>query len=206
MNLKNIIFDFGGIIVDLDKQAAVDAFAALGCRVADSIGTYAQKGVFAALETGQMPEAEFFAFVRRQAGHDIPEADIRRAWNSMLVAIPSRRLEVIRALRPRYRTFMLSNTNALHWDYVCHGLQAPDGVGLEDCFERMFLSFRMGLAKPDAEIFRVAMAEASLVPAETLFVDDSEENCRVAESLGMHVFHSRRPDDWLNLWGKEAAE
>lgn len=206
MNLKNIIFDFGGIIVDLDKQAAVDAFAALGCRVADSIGTYAQKGVFAALETGQMPEAEFFAFVRRQAGHDIPEADIRRAWNSMLVAIPSRRLEVIRALRPRYRTFMLSNTNALHWDYVREGLPVPGDIRLEDCFERMFLSFRMHLAKPDAGIFLRALSEAGLCPGETLFIDDSEENCRAAETLGMQVFHSRRTDDWVDFLRKEAAE
>lgn len=206
MRFKNVIFDFGGIIVDLDRQAAVDAFEALGCRVAGSIGLYAQKGVFAALETGRMADAEFFGFVRTQVGRDIPDDDIRRAWNRMLVGVPRHRLQAVLALRPRFRTFMLSNTNALHWDYVCHGLQAPDGVGLEDCFERMFLSFRMGLAKPDAEIFRVAMAEASLAPAETLFVDDSEENCRVAESLGMHVFHSRRADDWLDLWGKEAAE
>ena len=116
MRFKNVIFDFGGIIVDLDRQAAVDAFEALGCRVAGSIGLYAQKGVFAALETGRMADAEFFGFVRPQAGRDIPDDDIRRAWNRMLVGGPRHRLQAVLALRPRFRTFMLSNTNALHWD------------------------------------------------------------------------------------------
>lgn len=206
MKFKNVIFDFGGIIVDLDKQAAVDAFGTLGGRVSDSIGMYAQKGVFAALEKGLMTEAEFFAYVCRQAGREIPEDDIRRAWNSMLVVIPRYRLQAIRALRPLFRTFMLSNTNVLHWDYVCHGLQVPADIRLEDCFERMFLSYRMHLAKPDEEIFRKTMSEAGLRPEDTLFIDDSEENCRVAGSLGMQTFHSRRTDDWMEFLGKEVAE
>ena len=188
MRFKNVIFDFGGIIVDLDRQAAVDAFEALGCRVAGSIGLYAQKGVFAALETGRMADAEFFGFVRTQAGRDIPDDDIRGAW------------------RPRVRTFMLSNTNALHWDYVREGLPVPGDIRLEDCFERMFLSFRMHLAKPDAGIFLRVLSEAGLRPGETLFIDDSEENCRAAETLGMQVFHSRRTDDWVDFLRKEAAE
>lgn len=206
MRFKNVIFDFGGIIVDLDRQAAVDAFEALGCRVAGSIGLYAQKGVFAALETGRMADAEFFGFVRTQAGRDIPDDDIRRAWNRMLVGVPRHRLQAVLALRPRFRTFMLSNTNALHWDYVREGLPVPGDIRLEDCFERMFLSFRMHLAKPDAGIFLRALSEAGLCPGETLFIDDSEENCRAAETLGMQVFHSRRTDDWVDFLRKEAAE
>lgn len=192
--------------MDLDIQATVNAFEALGCKVSDSVGSYAQKGVFAALETGKMTEQEFFAVVCRQAGREIPERDIRGAWDRMLVAIPSYRLEAIHALRPHYRTFMLSNTNVLHWDYSCHTLQQPSGVRLEDCFERVFLSWQMHLAKPDPEIFRRVMAEASLSPHETLFIDDSEENCSVAATLGMHVFHSRKTDDWMDLWKKEGRE
>lgn len=197
--IKNIIFDFGGIIVDLDKQAAVHAFEALGFEAHAYINDYVQDGVFALMETGDMSPDEFCTYVRKKAGADVKDEEIFRAWNKMLVGIPVRRVQTIRNLRTDYRTYMLSNTNAIHWAYSCRELMASTGLEMGDCFDRIFLSFQMHLAKPDERIFRKVLSEAGLKPEETLFVDDSSENCRMAESLGIQVFHSRQPEDWFSL-------
>ncbi len=198
--VKNIIFDFGGVVVDLDKQAAVRAFEALGFETRACIGDYVQDGVFALMETGEMSPEEFCAYVREQVGTDVKDEEVFRAWNKMLVGIPARRVRLIRDSRADYRTYMLSNTNAIHWEYSCRELMSPTGLKMEDCFQRIFLSFRMRLAKPDGRIFRKVLSEERLRPEETLFVDDSSENCRVAESMGMQVFHSRQPEDWFSLF------
>lgn len=198
--IKNIIFDFGGIIVDLNKQAAVHAFEALGFNAGDYIDNYVQSGVFAAMEVGKMSTEEFCSFVCKETGQMLDCEDIRRAWNGMLVQIPVRRLQMIRSLRSQYRTYVLSNTNEMHWSYGAHELLASSGLKLEDCFDRFFLSYELGLAKPDVEIFRKVMSMADLSPEETFFIDDSVENCRVAESVGFHVFHSVQPEDWMELF------
>lgn len=198
--VKNIIFDFGGVVVDLDKQAAVRAFEALGFEARACIGDYVQDGVFALMETGEMSPEEFCAYVRGQGGTDVKDEEVFRAWNKMLVGIPARRVRLIRDSRADYRTYMLSNTNAIHWEYSCRELMSPTGLKMEDCFQRIFLSFRMRLAKPDGRVFRKVLSEERLRPEETLFVDDSSENCRVAEGMGMQVFHSRQPEDWFSLF------
>lgn len=198
--VKNIIFDFGGVVVDLDKQAAVRAFEALGFEARACIDDYVQDGVFALMETGEMSPEEFCAYVRGQVGTDVKDEEVFRAWNKMLVGIPARRVRLIRDSRADYRTYMLSNTNAIHWEYSCRELMSPTGLKMEDCFQRIFLSFRMRLAKPDGRVFRKVLSEERLRPEETLFVDDSSENCRVAEGMGMQVFHSRQPEDWFSLF------
>lgn len=198
--IKNIIFDFGGIIVDLDKEAAVRAFEALGFDAGTYIGDYAQDGVFALMETGEMSPDEFCGYVRERTGLDVENGEVFRAWNKMLAGMPPHRLRFIRRLRTDYRTFLLSNTNAIHWEHSRREPAAPWEAWPEDCFDRVFLSFRMHAAKPDARIFREALSEAGLKAEETFYIDDSSANCEVAESLGMRAFHSRQPDDWFGLF------
>ena len=201
--IKNIIFDFGGIIVDLDKQAVIHAFEALGVDVRPYVGDYVQRGVFSAMETGEMSSEEFFDYLRQQAGGFLSDDVIRQAWNRMLTGIPSCRLRLIRQLREDYHTYMLSNTNALHWTYSCDTLLKQSAFCMEDCFDRIFLSFQMRLMKPDVRIFRRVLAETCVQPSATLFIDDSLDNCRAAEQVGMCAFHSRTADDWMALFEKE---
>lgn len=198
--IKNIIFDFGGIIVDLDKQAAIREFEVLGFKAGGYIDNYVQSGVFAAMEVGEMSTEEFYAFVRKETGRALTDEEIRKAWTSMLVRIPVHRLQKIKSLRNRYRTYVLSNTNELHWSYGSHELLASSGLKLDDCFDRLFLSYELGVAKPDVEIFRKVLSMAGLQPEETLFIDDSAENCKVAESLGIQTFHSVKSEDWMDLF------
>lgn len=196
-HIKNIIFDFGGVIVDLDKQTAIDAFKELGFDAGNYIGDYVQSGVFSGLETGTMSEEDFYNFVCSEAGKTISGTAIRDAWNRMLTGIPLRRMQTIKRLRERYHVYMLSNTNRIHWEYSCRSLFPQEEWRPEDCFERIFLSFEMHLMKPDKEIFLRVVDEAGLIPEETLFVDDSAANCAVAWETGLNVFHSCRPDDWI---------
>ena len=206
MGVRKVIFDFGGIIVDLDKQAAIDAFARLGLDVRAYVDDYVQGGLFAAMETGRMSPAEFGAEVRALMGHEVPDDAIFQAWDSMLTRIPLQRLQYIRTLRARCHTYMLSNTNALHWDYSRRVLLADAGLRMEDCFDRIFLSYELHLAKPDPAVFERVMREAGLRAGETLFVDDSKENCRVAASLGLQVFHSCRAEDWMVVLDDELSK
>ncbi len=197
--IKNIIFDFGGVIVNLNKQAAIDAFNEIGFKAEEYIGEYVQTGIFSGLELGTMTEEDFDRFVCRQAGHEVGADTIRNAWNRMLTDIPLRRMKAIKRLRERYHIYMLSNTNRIHWDYSCRHLFPQEEWRPEDCFERIFLSFEMHLMKPDPEVFRHVLDATRVQPEETLFVDDSATNCTVAQDAGLRVFHSRRPDDWLEI-------
>lgn len=207
--VKNIIFDFGGVIVNLDKEAVTDAFRALGFDVRNNISYYAQQGPFARLERGEQTETEFYRSLVEEieccpvgcvpSGSVTPER-IRDAWNRMLADIPSRRLRALLRLRRRYRVFLLSNTNIIHWDYACRNQFNWEGHRPEDFFERIFLSYKMHLAKPDPAIFRRALDDAGLTAGETIFIDDSEANCAAARSVGLQTYCPAQPDDWMPLF------
>ena len=198
--IKNIIFVFGGILVNLDKEATLKAFRSLGYDADAYIGTYMQKGPFAPLESGLITEEDFVAEVQKQASGEVPAADrICQAWNEMLTGIPESRLRRLIGLKARYRLFMLSNTNIIHWKFS-KPFFALDGRNPEDYFEKIYLSYECHLVKPDKAFFQKVLDDNALIPDETLFIDDSVENCRVAAELGIHVFCSRQSDDWQHLF------
>ncbi len=207
--IKNVIFDFGGVLVDLDKQATLKAFRALGFDAEAFVGTYGQSGLFGDQERGVISTDEFCDEVARLSvgfcadGQMVetptPEA-ICSAWNKMLVRIPPRRLQALLALRDRYRLFLLSNTNEIHWQHSLATGFSWEGHRAEDFFERIFLSYELHLLKPDEAIFRHVLTAAEICAEETLFIDDSAENCAVAASLGIHTFTPAEGDDWLPLF------
>lgn len=198
--IKNIIFDFGGVIVDLNKQATIDAFLSLGFDASSYIRDYVQEGPFAQLELGEKSREDFCADISGLAMHPLMEKDICDAWNRMLVGIPVRRLRAIRMLRAKYRVFLLSNTNEVHWEYACKALFPYHGWQVSDYFEQVYLSYDLHLMKPDEAFFRFVLEQENLCPGETLFIDDSAANCAAARAMGIQVFHSKRADDWLSLF------
>ena len=187
--IRNIIFDFGCVLVDLDKQRCVEAFRNIG---AESISAYVdecrQEDLFHDLETGKTGVEEFCDEVRRKAPACTADNDtICGAWNSLLTGIPRRRIEKIVSLKGQYRLFILSNTNTIHWRKA-----------VDDYFEKVFLSYRMHAVKPDSEIFLRTLREAGIKANETLFIDDSQANCRAAASLGIRTMHVTGGDEWLD--------
>lgn len=201
--IKNVIFDFGGIIVDLNKQATIDAFKDLGFDATPYIGRYVQGGFFSELENGNISVEEFCKQVREEMRLDCSDNAIKRAWSSMLIEIPTRRLQFIRSLATRYDVYLLSNTNEIHWDYACKELLASSDIKMSEPFKKIYLSHELHLSKPDLRIFNYVLDDAGLEAGETLFVDDSKDNCDAASEVGIKTFHSVKSEDWMRIFDKE---
>lgn len=203
--IKNIVFDFGGVLVDLDRERCISAFENLGVSVRDALGQYVQSGVFSDLELGEIDAEEFCDALRQIAGRpDIPDRKIIDAWNEFLVGIPRERLECLAGLKKNYRLFLLSNTNRIHWTLATNDLFLYRGRTVDYYFDQVFLSYKMGLAKPDRRIFGQALKEAKIKPEETLYIDDSAENCEAAAKEGMRTFNSTKAGDWMEIFSATA--
>lgn len=193
--LKNIIFDLGGVLLNLDVARCMDGLERIGLHeVRKWITGTNEAGFFKEYECGLLTTAQFRDEIRKWTSRPLADGEIDGIWNSMLKDIPPYKLELLCDLRKKYNLFLLSNTNELHWQ-VCTGQFACNGMRVQDYFTRIFLSFQMHLAKPDVEIFRVVCDTAGIEAEESLFVDDSMENCRAAASLGIHTLHYTPGDD-----------
>lgn len=191
--IRNVIFDFGGVIVDLSIQATVEAFRQLGADTEGFLGRYGQQGLFRELELGKISPDEFC----QQLLPNVPKEQVCEAWNRMLVRIPLRRLQALDALRRRYHISLLSNTNDIHWDFSLKEQFLPQGYNPVELFEHVFLSQKLHLAKPGREIFEEVLRQSGYKAEETLFIDDSEANCKAFAELGVQTFTPRHADEWL---------
>ena len=195
-NIKNIVFDLGGVLVDLDFKAAINGLQKAGfANVKEQLQTLHQGGIFQKFELGEMTAEEFRTAIRENSTVELTDEEVDNLWNAMLLEIPREKLELILDLRGKYMVYLLSNTNSIHWDYVCKNAFNYRGFRVKDYFEETFLSYEMHLAKPDKAIFEKVLQDANLLPEETLFIDDSETNCKAAEEVGIHAHHYHIGDD-----------
>ena len=182
--IDTIIFDFGDIFINLDKQATIDAFEKLGLQHwNDDLNQLNLQ-----FEKGQITEEHFLLSIQKH----IPNAsiaDISSAWNAILLDFPLRRLEFLQKLSKQYRLFLLSNTDAIHIATFERENGASFYSDFYQCFEKVYFSFEMGMRKPDAEIFNLVLANHNLSPKHTLFVDDKKENTDAALSVGLKVWN-----------------
>ena len=200
-NIKNIVFDLGGVLVDLDFKAAINGLQEAGfANVKEQLLAFDRNGIFQKFELGEMTADEFRTAIRENSTVTLTDEEVDNLWNLMLLEIPREKLELILELRSKYMVYLLSNTNAIHWDYVCKNAFNYRGFRMEDYFEETFLSFEMHLAKPDKAIFEKVLSEANLLPEETLFIDDSEANCKAAQEVGIHAHHYHVGDDLSKIF------
>lgn len=139
-------------------------------------------------EKGLITPAEFRDGVRKMIGKAVSDKQIDAAWNSFLVDIPTQKLDLLLKLREKYVVYLLSNTNQIHWEWTCAHLFPYRTFKVEDYFEKTYLSFEMKMAKPEPEIFKAIIEDAGIDPKETLFIDDSEMNCKTAQNLGISTY------------------
>ncbi|WP_418698400.1 HAD family hydrolase [Bacteroides sp.] len=199
--IKNLIIDFGGVLIDLDRQRCLDNFSKLGISDVESLlDIYHQQDFFQKYEKGLITTAEFRDVIRTKTEKPLTDAQIDDAWNSFLVNIPSYKLDLLLNLRKDYVVYLLSNTNELHWEWSCEHAFSYKAFRVEDYFEHIFLSYKMKMAKPDAGIFRKVLDETGIIPQETLFIDDSDANCRTAEALGISTYTPKAHEDWSHLF------
>ena len=200
-NIKNIVFDLGGVLVDLDFKAAINGLQQAGfANVKEQLYALDQGGIFQKFELGEMTADEFRTAIRENSTVTLTDEEVDNLWNLMLLEIPREKLELILELRGKYMVYLLSNTNSIHWDYVCKNAFNYRGFRVEDYFEETFLSYEMHLAKPDKAIFEKVLSEANLLPEETLFIDDSEANCKAAQEVGIHAHHYHVGDDLSKIF------
>lgn len=188
--IQNVIFDLGGVVIDLDRDRAVKALEELGLEGADEmLGLYGQKEPFLGLETGETPVGEFFDIMRSRMKPGVTDKEITAAFNQFLVDLPAKRLEMLRRMRMAgYRIFMLSNTNPVMFNSWIDRAFRQEGGSVNDYFDGIVVSYQELTCKPDINIFKNLMRRYGLNPSETLMLDDSEKNCRAAAEAGAHAF------------------
>jgi putative hydrolase of the HAD superfamily len=205
-NIKNIIFDYGNVIFHIDFKRVQQAWKSLGINNADEFyGHRQQDAVFNQLEKGEITNAQFRDRIRQLTNrHDLTDQQIDDAWNAIFIGIPPENHHLLLQIKPKYRTFLLSNTNAIHYDYFNNYVKEHFNLdGNDSLFERTYYSHLMGKRKPDAEIFEQVLHENHLDPAETLFIDDSPQHLETARKLGLHTFLMTAPDTITQFFTRE---
>lgn len=204
LSIKNydaIIFDFGGVIINIDYNATIRAFSQLGLGSFEEIFSKArQNSLSDDFEKGLISEDVFFDSLNKNFAHPVETDKLRKAWNSMLLDIPQRRIDLLKAINSQMPTFLLSNTNDTHIREINKYLESTHQVrSVHSWFNKVYFSFEMSQRKPDAEIFETVLRENNLDPARTLFIDDSPQHIEAAKKLGIQTHHLLEGEDICDL-------
>lgn len=197
--INTIIFDFGDIFINLDKQATIDGLKKLGL----SEWNEELDQLNFSFEKGQISRENFLLGFQKQ----MPNAsfdEILKAWNAVLLDFPLYRLEFLQKLSQKYRLFLLSNTDSIHIDTFEKEHGASFSSDFYQCFEKVYFSFEMEMRKPDPEIYSHILNQHGLIAKHTLFVDDKKENTDAASALGINVWNLQvGQEDVVDLFDKE---
>ncbi len=201
-SFKNIIFDLGGVIINLDEKNTMDAFARLNAQDQSDIKkSILEFDAFKRFEKGQISADEFREEVRVTFRLNATDQQMDDALNAMLLDIPGERLSLLDKLRPSYRLFLLSNTNSIHMKRFNEILQGVSGKqSIDEYFERAYYSHLVHMRKPDHEIFQLILDQNELIAGDTLFLDDNRSNLNGAKSLGIGTFHVESPAQLFDLF------
>jgi putative hydrolase of the HAD superfamily len=191
MAIKNILFDLGGVILDINYQNTIDAFQRLGFRDFDKHYTQAkQAGVFDDFEEGKISSNDFVYSLKPHLPESVKNEDIIAAWNAMLLNWSTDKIDFIKSLQDKYRVFLFSNTNEIHKTHFEKTLQEQIGLkSLDELFVKAYYSHEFGHRKPHPESFKLLLDENQLIAKETLFIDDSIQHVEGAKTAGLHAIH-----------------
>jgi len=185
-NIHNLVFDFGGVIYQIDFERQKRAF------LEEKIGGFenlysqaSQNPIFCDLETGRISDDDFREKVTGLIGKDISPGKIDELWNSILVDYYYDKISLLQKLRSRYRLFLLSNTNAIHYNFYSAQFIKKFGYGFENLFDKSYWSFKIGMRKPDSEIFVKLISDNGFTRENALFIDDTIQNTESAERYGL---------------------
>ena len=196
MTVKNLLIDLGDVLYAIDLQKSIDAWQALapeGHQV--NYAKNDQHALFSLLDKGQIEIEDFATRLQAAYGMGGSLSDVIQAWEALLIGLIPGRLELIERLKNKgYQLALLSNTNEHH--FHCYVDECRD---LFDQLDYLFLSFEMGMRKPDAEIYETALKEAGWEAAETLFFDDSSKNIEGAKGIGLQTAHIQERDDFIRV-------
>jgi len=189
--IKNIIFDLGGVLLDLDFQKTVVAFNDLGIENFDEMfSQFKADDLFEKLETGKISESDFYSAIKKRTKLAIADEEIDQAWNALILNFRKESLEILEKLAADHKLYLLSNTNSIHLRHFKKQFIKETGKpSLDTYFSKAWYSSEVGLRKPGTGIFEFALQEENLKAAETLFIDDTLINIQTAQKLGFKTHH-----------------
>jgi putative hydrolase of the HAD superfamily len=202
--IKNIVFDFGGVIIDIDRQQAVEAFTRIGVPDADEqLDVYHQNGIFLAVEDGSLDADEFRRELEKLCGRPLTYEDVESGWLGFMTRLEAYKLAHLVDLHLRgYRIYILSNTNPYIMNWARSARFTREGKGLDEFVDKIYASYEMKCVKPGREIFQKMMADSGMRPEESVFVDDGAANVATARELGFTVLQPKNGEDWRNALDK----
>lgn len=202
--IKNIIFDYGNVIFEINFKRTQEALLQLGiANPTEFYGHRNQDPIFDDFEMAGVSAADFRAKIKQAANNkEITDQQIDDAWNSLLIGVSANNHDVLLEVKKKYRTFLLSNNNEIHYDWIVKHIQERFGISnYDDFFEKAYFSQLMKLRKPNVNIFEQVIKENNLNPAETLFIDDSPQHIEGAKKAGLHTLlmdvHPEKLEDFL---------
>lgn len=188
--IENILFDLGGVLLNIDMSKTREAFANLGWKEEDWKGISGNGHlIFENIEIGLDSPSQFREKIRGILPRNPTDSEIDHAWNALLIDFPIETVDYLISLKGKYRLYLLSNTNKLHLQRFENIFEQAYGYSISRLFEKCYYSHEIGFRKPNPEAFLAVISDASLDPARTLFVDDLKSNTEAAEKLGMKVLH-----------------
>lgn len=201
--IRNIIFDLGGVLLDLDFMAAMEKFRKLGADIHPSDFRHAlEHPLFLEFEKGEVPAAVFRIRIRELLhGVNLSDREIDEAWCSILGSVPPGKVELLKKLAMHYRLFLFSNTNAIHIEHFCNLFEKEYRFPFESLFEKSFYSHILQARKPEEAAFEKVIALAGVLPGETLFVDDFRPNVDGGARLGLRGYHYIAGTDLCQVFG-----
>ena len=198
-----IIFDFGAVIIDIEYNKTRDEFEKLGIKNFDKLFSKAkQNSLFDNLEKGLISETDFRNQLRALSGINLSNVDIDKAWNSMLLQMPQKRVDLLKRLSEIKPLYLLSNTNIIHENAFSNYIDEYWGLSqFKSMFKKLYFSHHVKMRKPDLEIFELVLSENGLNPDTTLFIDDSPQHIEGAKKAGIQALHLKDGMDICDLFG-----
>lgn len=201
--VKNLLFDFGGVIISLSKSNAIKRFKEIGFLDIDKyLGEYRQEGIFLEYETGKINREDFLKEFRRLGNNNASMEEIDSAWLAFLLEIPQYKYKLLRELRKKYNVLLLSNTNPSVSAWARSESFSPEGKPIDDFFDKCYLSYEIGCAKPEKEIFDFIIKDSNIKPEETLFFDDGPSNIEAANKLGFQTYLTNQDEDLAKVFDR----
>ncbi len=190
-NIDNIIFDLGGVILEIDLEIIKKGFAKLGFNKNEpGIELFKHNPIFNKFEKGEIEPKVFREEIRKACPKDFTDEQFNEIWNSVLINYPKENIELLKSLQNKYKTFLLSNTNEIHYNFYTEMLNKEFGIkNLDSLLYKAYYSHTSGMRKPDNDFFELILNENNLIPEKTLFIDDFIENIETAKSIGIKTLH-----------------
>ncbi len=200
VKVKNILFDLGGVIMTIDQPSAVKRFKEIGLEDAEKrLDPYTQSGIFGDLEEGKISASQFIQELSGMVGRQLTFEECKYAWRGYTKEVPMRNIKVLDRLKADgYRLILLSNTNPFMMDWGMSKDFSGDGRSIDSFFSSMYMSYKLGMMKPDERIFKLIVERENIEPSETLFVDDGPKNVMIGEKLGFQTMCPENGEDWTS--------